>query len=204
MRHVLTGALVGVLVCTFCLTSLAQEPGPGQHQEPREPAPPPPPPPPPSPPLPPAPKPSEPQEPDNTPPDPKAVDAAVKKGVEWLAKHQEKDGSFKGIYGRSYPMGTTALALLAMLKSGVSPRSAAIRKGFTVLEDMPLSRMYSVAIYVMALEALYAPSEKQMKKTRKPYATVLRENLRKRSTGHDRNVIGKCVEWIISHQQENV
>jgi hypothetical protein len=194
MRRVLIGVLAGVLVCCFCLASSAQEPQP--------PAPPPPPQPPA--PKPPAPKADESKKPDNSPPDQKAIDAAVKKGVEWLAKRQEKDGSFKGQYGRSYQMGATAIALLALLKSGVSRKSPAIIKGFDYLDDLPLNKMYSVALYVMALEALYAPSKKQMKRTKRSYTTVLRENLRNKSQGHDRKIISKLLEWIIGHQQKNV
>jgi hypothetical protein len=203
MRAVLV-TLAGVFLLTILsVTVLAQEPEPPSPAPPEDPVPPPPPPPPPPKPARPV-KPDEPKEPDNSPPDQKKIDEAVKKGVNWLAKLQQKDGSFKTQYTTSYPMGCTALALLALLKSGVNPGSPAIRKGFAYLEDLPLNRMYSVAIYVMALEALFAPSEKQMGRKGKPYITVLRENIRRKARVGDKSKVSKCVEWIISHQQQNV
>ncbi len=201
MRRVLAFlAVVTVLAC-LSLLAFAQEPEPPSQAPPEQPVPPPPPPPPkPAQPA----KPDEPKEPDNSPPDQEKINEAVKKGVNWLAKLQQKDGSFKVYYGTSYPMGCSALALLALLKSGVNPGSPAIRKGFDYLEDLPLSRMYSVAIYVLALEALYAPSEKQLDRKGKPYITVLRENIRRRAPVEDKSKVSKCVEWIISNQQQNI
>lgn len=208
MRRACFWLLLG-FAASFCLSVFAQEPGPGeQGRQAPPPGPAQPPPPPPKPPVPPNPaqpaKPDEPKEPDNSPPDEKKIDEAIKKGVEWLAKLQDKDGSFKVYYQSSYPMGCTALALLALLKSGVNPRSPGIGTGFKYLEGLPIQRTYSVAIYVLAIEALYAPSEKQMEKTGKPYTTVLRENIRRKSSGHDMVQVNKLVEWLIENQQENV
>jgi len=72
--------------------------------------------------------------------DKKAVDAAVKKGVEFLKSQQKPDGSWTGLRAKSYPMGYTALALLALLKAGVSPEDECIKKGFDYLRKLPFRK----------------------------------------------------------------
>jgi hypothetical protein len=194
-------ACISVVVVLSCL-ALAQDPNPPAPNPPA-PNPPAPNPPAPNPPAPQQPAQPEDKEPDNSPPDQKAIDEAVKKGVEWLVKLQQDDGSFKTTYSSSYPMGSTALALLALLKCGADPGSPAIIKGFSYLFKLPLQRTYSVAIYVMAIEALYAPSEKQLERSSRPYATVVRDNFRRAAPGV-RELTSKMIEWIISQQQANV
>ncbi len=81
------------------------------------------------------------------------IGRAIDKGVDWLLRHQNKDGSFKGAYSDSYPMGQTALCLLALLKSGIDKNHPAIKKGFNYVLDLPLRRVYSVSILIMAIEA---------------------------------------------------
>ena len=61
-----------------------------------------------------------------------AIDAAIKKGVDYLASKQKDDGSW-GPYGEAanwtYEIGPTALALYAMLESGINAQDARIVKG---------------------------------------------------------------------------
>ena len=132
------------------------------------------------------------------------INAAIKKGAEWLAKQQQKDGSYKGTYGTSYSMGTTSIAMLALLKAGVNPKSPCIQAGFSSLSKLSLSRMYSVCLYVMALEALYAPDEEELQKKGSDYVTVLRRNMRNRPSPLHKATVAKCIEWIIGHQQERI
>ena len=129
MRLICLSLAAIFLAAAFYVPAIAGTLEPPPPGNPGEPPLPPLPPPPPPPPLPPAPAKPEKKEPDNTPPDAKKIDEAIKKGVEWLAKLQEKNGSFKVRYGTSYPMGCTALTLLALLKSGVDPRSPVIGRG---------------------------------------------------------------------------
>ena len=123
--------------------------------------------------------------------DPKRVEAAVKKGVEWLLSKQNADGSWtaSGTQGieAHYPGGTTALVLLALLKGGVSPNDPRIKKGFDfcfhVTKKQPQpggaappgdpsdsggfeKRTYSVSCLILALAAKYHPDAAKKKSKR--------------------------------------
>jgi hypothetical protein len=88
------------------------------------------------------------------------VNTAIGKGIEWLLKQQAEDGSFKTDYDTNasggigpWPGGTTALSLLALLKSGVGAHDDAIEKGFAFLRTQPLQKTYTAGLTLMALEA---------------------------------------------------
>ncbi|MHC5038584.1 MAG: prenyltransferase/squalene oxidase repeat-containing protein [Planctomycetota bacterium] len=85
------------------------------------------------------------------------VNTAVRKGIEWVIKQQGADGSFKIEYSKKWRGGPTALAMLALLKSGVPRADEAIEKGFTFLRSQPLQKVYSAGITIMALEARWSP-----------------------------------------------
>jgi len=90
------------------------------------------------------------------------INQAVQKGMDWLKSKQGPDGSFKGAWANfsdpqhRYPMGETALSVLALLKSGATKHDEFIKKGFDFLRRQPLKKVYEVAVLIMALEALYA------------------------------------------------
>jgi hypothetical protein len=103
------------------------------------------------------------------------VEKAVEKGVKFLKSLQEGDGSF-GAYapgGESYGgkertteshrIGLCALALYALLKSGVSPREPCIRAGFHFLEKYNREALctYQWSVLILALEAKYNPIKKE-------------------------------------------
>jgi hypothetical protein len=88
------------------------------------------------------------------------VNTAIGKGLEWLTAQQAEDGSFKTDYDTRadgqlgpWPGGTTALALLALLKSGIAPNDEAVEKGFAFLRTQPIQKTYSAGLTLMALEA---------------------------------------------------
>jgi hypothetical protein len=91
--------------------------------------------------------------------DPKKVEEAVKKGVEWLKSQQKPDGSWvgTGTYMEMYPFGTTALAVYALLKGGVSPKEECITKAFDYLRKGGFPGTYSVSCLILALAALCEP-----------------------------------------------
>lgn len=86
------------------------------------------------------------------------VQEAVLKGSNWLLIHQRDDGSWASPYGATYPVGPTALAVLALLKSGVPPGHPKVEKAFAYLRGLPLTRTYEVGILLMALDAKYDPA----------------------------------------------
>jgi len=87
----------------------------------------------------------------------KLVDEAIDRGAKWLRNRQKPDGSFPSLYHRNYPMGPTALALLALLHSGEDPKSEVVGRGFAWVMNAhrqagDQGRMtYSVSVTIMAL-----------------------------------------------------
>jgi squalene-hopene/tetraprenyl-beta-curcumene cyclase len=63
-----------------------------------------------------------------------AGDPAVRRGVVWLLKHQEEDGSWFGRWGANYIYGTGA-AVPALIAAGVKPSKPAIRRAVAWLAD---------------------------------------------------------------------
>ncbi len=95
------------------------------------------------------------------------VEKAILKGVAWLKKKQQGDGSWgeikgTGAYGGGkntgpgYPSGSTALALYALLKCKEKLNDPVIKKGFAYLEKGRFSRQpnsYEIAMTLLAVTA---------------------------------------------------
>ena len=68
--------------------------------------------------------------------DQKKIDAAVKKGVEWLKGQQNADGSWippVPDVEKLRPVGTTSMVLFALLKAGLDRKDPAARKGMNFI-----------------------------------------------------------------------
>ncbi len=109
----------------------------------------------------------------------KAVGEAITKGVEWLKKRQEVDGSFGasgngptyGGGGNAYDNrpGIAALSLLALLKSDVPPNDPVITKGYKYLYGHVGQKgnkisTYEMGVTLMAVETLYEATYKHLMK----------------------------------------
>jgi hypothetical protein len=148
--------------------------------------------------------------------DPDKVKAAIAKGVEWLKARQAQDGTFPveekgggkdpiGHGEASNPEGTTALALLTLLKCGVKPDDPAINKGFDWLMQQEPRRTYSVAITILAIEARFQPTPDQIEKEKKrPYETIARERFGKIARPEDKKWLDDLVKWLLAQQQASV
>ncbi len=86
------------------------------------------------------------------------VKDAIDKGVAFL---RTKQGANDGWEAATDPYlgGPTALVLLAMLKSGVSPKDPAVEKGFAWLRKQTFKKTYCVGLTMMAIEAKYISPE---------------------------------------------
>ena len=133
------------------------------------------------------------------------VEKAILKGVAWLKKKQQPNGSWGEIKGNAaygggkntgpgYPSGATALALYALLKCKEKTNDPVIRKGFQYLERKRFSRQpnsYEIAMTLLAVTATAdqnktsRASKRAAKKVRlkgkyKKWADELKKNLIKR------------------------
>lgn len=87
------------------------------------------------------------------------VNAALDRAVALLLAAQRDDGAFGPLAVDTtmtsvYPMGTTALTVFALSRSGVPGSHAAMKRAAAWLERQPLSKTYSVSLLILALDAL--------------------------------------------------
>ncbi|MCU0723564.1 MAG: hypothetical protein MUC63_08115, partial [Planctomycetes bacterium] len=84
------------------------------------------------------------------------VNAAIRKGVEFVRGAQLEDGSWDYTHDFSkenWRAGCTALCLLALLKSGVGRNDECVDRGFAWLKSQPFKRVYETGLTLMAIEA---------------------------------------------------
>jgi hypothetical protein len=82
------------------------------------------------------------------------VNETVRRGVEYILAEQDDIGSWGYSHAKdNYDSGSTAIALLALLKSGVNRFDPAVERGFKWLRGQPFTKTYSTAITIMAIEA---------------------------------------------------
>src|SRR5262245_46164624 len=85
------------------------------------------------------------------------VQQAILRGSNWLLMRQHDDGSWGDSTHRGYAIGPTALAMLALVKSGIPVGHPKLERGFAYLRTKPLNRTYEVGILLMLLDAKYDP-----------------------------------------------
>lgn len=131
------------------------------------------------------------------------VNDAIRQGVAALRTVQRGNGSFN-LHGH-YPMGGTALATLTLLKCGVRPHDPQIVKAFQYMRGLEMTRTYSVAVLLMAIDAKYAAdrdpfTEKDFDKygnlvKRDPCAQVISKE--------DKAWMREGVAWMEKHQRHD-
>ncbi len=85
-----------------------------------------------------------------------AVKEAIENGVRRLKGLQAVEGTW-GDAKHDQAMGHTSLPLLALLKAGVPTSDPSVKRAFKALAQMKMQRVYSVAIYMMAIQAAHQP-----------------------------------------------
>jgi len=86
------------------------------------------------------------------------LETMIEAGVEFVRSCQRDDGMFRSHLADKYPDGVTALCLLALRASGVPADDPAIEKGLAFINTVPLSRTYSTALRILALDTLEDPA----------------------------------------------
>ena len=81
---------------------------------------------------------------------------SIDKGVRWLLKTQEPDGSWQGPDADIY-RGFTALAIYTLIKCGLSTEHPAIQIGAAFIRRQKYERTYDLGVALMAMQALGEP-----------------------------------------------
>jgi hypothetical protein len=149
--------------------------------------------------------------------DPARVEAAVKKGAEFLKSQQAADGSWKGMrLSTAYPEGVTALCGYALVKTGEPVNSDCIQKALAYLKNTQFKTVYSVSTLIMFLSALAQPppateeAEEMLKDPEKRRTTVFEPEEKRRAKQFKKlpdwiqNWLKSAVEWLISKQVNNI
>ena len=82
------------------------------------------------------------------------INAAIDRGVEFLFRTQQRDGSWAFHAGR-YRNGQTALSLYAILKSGVSVEHQSVQRALAYLRQRRPRKTYSTTTEILALAAAH-------------------------------------------------
>ncbi len=99
-------------------------------------------------------------------PDPKALNAAIERGVEFLLASQNRDGSWgvdlqQRASWQDWRNGSSGFALFALLKCGLPADHPAIEHGLVfLLREMP-RHTYATAVQIMALAATGDPAHRR-------------------------------------------
>ena len=99
---------------------------------------------------------------------------SIAAGVRYLQRIQQRDGRIgtKGkVLNFKYPVGQTALALLAMLEAGVPPEDPHVRAAFHYAFETPTDHTYEVALQAMVLAKL--PKDKLRRGQRRAMEKLL-------------------------------
>jgi hypothetical protein len=88
------------------------------------------------------------------------VNDAIARAVAWLRGEQRQDGSFPG-YENEHPGGPTALAVFALVKSGVRRDDPALVRAVRSLDGKPMKSIYSAGVHLLMCEALGSSPERR-------------------------------------------
>jgi hypothetical protein len=94
------------------------------------------------------------------------IDASISRGVKYLSKRQDKDGSW-GEGGNDYKVGTTALVSLALLNCGESHQSPALANAIKFLKKTKVEGIHQTYAYSLRA-AFYSQLPEPVRKTELP------------------------------------
>ena len=119
----------------------------------------------------------------------------MERGVTWIKSRQQSDGSWDEGYSSGFPMGPTALSVLALIKAGHGD-DPAVAKGFKHLRKTGFRKTYGAGLLLMALEAHYGPEAKALETSKRPYGTLVRRGFRK-AKGGDKKLLSAGAKWLL-------
>jgi hypothetical protein len=131
------------------------------------------------------------------------VDEAVDRAVKWLLKKQGENGSWGSYTGPrkvKYEAGLTALALLALLNSGVNKFDPHIESGFAFLMDCTPAETYEIAFTLMALEMKAAPMFERFTLAKMGPDERKAHRFERTLSGEERVYMERLVERLVEHK----
>jgi hypothetical protein len=127
------------------------------------------------------------------------VDIAIERGVRYLRQQMEKE-PWSGRGGDEHIMGRTAIEVYALIKSDVSVYDPLVSKALDSLYDLKPMRTYSVALYLMALDAALSQIETDLALVRgRPDEPV---QLSRAASGKILRRMQEMTEWLLSMRRE--
>ncbi|MBK7644241.1 MAG: hypothetical protein IPJ19_14555 [Planctomycetes bacterium] len=93
-----------------------------------------------------------------------AIDAAVERGLGYLVREQQRDGSW-ACNQRGYMTGQTALCVYTLLRSGLATDHPAVARGLAFLDQNTPEETYSAGYALMAWEATLDPQYRSRMQT---------------------------------------
>lgn len=126
------------------------------------------------------------------------IATAIARGVDYLKAHQRPDGSWGGV-GADYTEGEAALEVLALVRSGVLYTDPVVAKGIDFVRKSPLRRTYSVALAILAMEAVYTPLEEIRESERVLDHPEALRVAQRRLPPADLKFVEGAVEWLLAH-----
>jgi len=133
------------------------------------------------------------------------VDQAVQKGEKWLKRQQDATGR---ISDPAYPVGTseglgaTALALMALLHSGLTVKDPEIQNGFSYLKTRNSTEPYDLALHILAIDAKYMPVG-FLEDIENYSEEKAREVIARRISKEDKGFVASIVKTLLTTQADN-
>lgn len=131
------------------------------------------------------------------------VDRAVDRGVAWLKSRQRADGGFGPFdyhEGRRYEAGYTAIAVLALVSSGINNHDPLIDRAVEYLLSHPPRYTYEIGLTMQALDMRAAPPNERFELARMDPGSRREYRWPRTLTGPERALMASCLEQLSTHR----
>ena len=133
-----------------------------------------------------------------------SIKKAIEKGKNWLRTKQERNGSYidkGGSFARDFPVGSTALCVMALLHSGVKKDDPGVQKAFAWMKRQAFQKVYDVAAMLMAYETKYMPME-ELNDVESFSEEKAKKTIQDSITRADKAIVERAAKWLIEKQEK--
>ncbi|MFN0057019.1 MAG: hypothetical protein ACKVX7_01055 [Planctomycetota bacterium] len=126
-----------------------------------------------------------------------AIEDSIERGRTFLYSALRRAGeASQDHYRSSYPMGYHALAVYALLEAGTPHDAPLVREMFRQLDRLPMTQVYSVALYVLALDAWWRATPRPAAPA--PSRGKTQVPTRAKIEGRTRVRLAAAIEWLVN------